>query len=61
MQELEKRVKALKLLKQYQQNELIKLNGEKQSLQEKAEKIAEKYEDIKDKQEDLNKRFLLYS
>lgn len=54
--ELEKRVKALILLKHYQQNEILKMTQEKQKLQDKAGYLAEKYEDIKDKQEDLTKR-----
>lgn len=35
---------------------MVRLNGEKQELTEKAEELAEKYEDIKDKQDALMKR-----
>lgn len=55
--EIEKRVKALKLVKNHQINELDKLTQDKQRLQETAENLAEKYEDIKDKQEELSKRY----
>ncbi|KAF2878759.1 hypothetical protein ILUMI_27410 [Ignelater luminosus] len=55
-EEIEKRIKVLQMLKNYQTAELKRLNEEKQVLQEKAESLAEKYEDIKDKQEDLKKR-----
>lgn len=54
--EIEKRIKALKMLKTYQANELEKMKQEKNILQEKAGNLAEKYEDIKDKQEELTKK-----
>lgn len=57
--EIEKRVKALKLVKNHQINELDKLSQDKRRLQDKAENLAEKYEDIKDKQEELTKRLLI--
>lgn len=55
-EEIEKRVKALQMLKKYQQEQIVKMCDEKQELTEKAEALAEKYEDIKDKQEALMKR-----
>lgn len=55
-EEIEKRVKALQMLKKYQQEQIVKMCTEKQELTEKAEALAEKYEDIKDKQETLMKR-----
>lgn len=55
-EEIEKRVKALQMLKKYQQEQVVKMCGEKQELKEKAEALAEKYEDIKEKQEGLMKR-----
>lgn len=54
--ELEKRVKALQLVKAQQLKEIERITAEKASMQEMAEKLAEKYEDIKDKQEELTKR-----
>lgn len=57
-EEIEKRIKVLQMLKNYQTSELKRLNEEKQVLQEKAESLAERYEDIKDKQEDLKKRLI---
>lgn len=55
-EEIEKRVKALQMLKKYQQEQVLRLVGEKHELTEKAEELAEKYEDIKDKQDALMKR-----
>lgn len=55
-EELEKRVKALQMLKTYQQEQIEKMTGEKLEIQQKAESLAEKYEDIKDKQDELSKR-----
>lgn len=55
-EEIEKRVKALKMLKEYQTGEIEQMNVKKQELQEKAESLAEKYEDIKDKQDEMMKR-----
>ncbi|KAK5638860.1 hypothetical protein RI129_013155 [Pyrocoelia pectoralis] len=55
-EEIEKRVKVLKMLKNFQTTELQKLMKERQNLQAKAENLAEKYEDIKDKQELFKKR-----
>lgn len=54
--EIEKRVKALQMLKTYHQQQVAKMYGEKAELQEKAESLAEKYEDIKDKHDELAKR-----
>uniref|UniRef100_A0A1Y1L9A3 Nucleoporin Nup88 n=1 Tax=Photinus pyralis TaxID=7054 RepID=A0A1Y1L9A3_PHOPY len=55
-EEIEKRIKVLQMLKNFQTTEIQKLIKEKQNLQTKAESLAEKYEDIKDKQELLKKR-----
>lgn len=55
-EEIEKRVKALQMLKKYQQEQVVRLSEEKQELTEKAEALAEKYEDMKDKQDALMKR-----
>lgn len=55
-EEIMKRLKTLQMMKEFQLNELERMNGEKQVLQEKAEHLAEKYEDIKDKQEDIMKK-----
>lgn len=55
-EEIEKRLKALQMLKKYQQEQVVRLSGEKRELTEKAEALAEKYEDIKDKQDVLMKR-----
>lgn len=55
-EELEKRVKALQLVKDQQKKDLQKLSKDKQQLQETAEKLAEKYEEIQERQEDLTKR-----
>ncbi|GLV38395.1 members only [Carabus blaptoides fortunei] len=55
-EEIEKRIRALQMLKKYQSNEIQRINVLKQSMQENAERLAEKYEDIKDKQEELTKR-----
>lgn len=55
-EEIEKRIKALQMLKKYQQEQVVRMFGEKQELTEMAESLAEKYEDIKDKQDALMKR-----
>ncbi|XP_025831243.1 nuclear pore complex protein Nup88 [Agrilus planipennis] len=56
IEEIEKRVKTLNLLKNYQLKEVDRMQRERLMLQEKAGYLAEKYEDIKDKQEELTKR-----
>ncbi|XP_017770367.1 PREDICTED: nuclear pore complex protein Nup88 [Nicrophorus vespilloides] len=55
-EEIEKRVKALRMLKDFQTSEIDRMMGEKQSLQGKAEHLAEKYEDLKEKQEEMIQR-----
>ncbi|XP_068901056.1 nucleoporin 88 isoform X2 [Tenebrio molitor] len=55
-EEIEKRVKALQMMKEFQLEQLERMNASKHALQEKAESLAEKYEDIKDKQNEIMKR-----
>ncbi|KAK7873136.1 hypothetical protein R5R35_006360 [Gryllus longicercus] len=55
-EEIERRVRILKALKEHQVREVQALEAEKATLQQTAEKLAEKYEDAKDKQEELSKR-----
>ncbi|XP_051154402.1 nuclear pore complex protein Nup88 isoform X1 [Leptopilina boulardi] len=55
-EEILKKVRTLKALKNHQLKELEYLIHVKKELQETAEKLAERYEDIKDNQEDLARR-----
>ncbi|KAJ3651979.1 hypothetical protein Zmor_017982 [Zophobas morio] len=55
-EEIEKRVKALQMMKEFQLKQIDNMNAEKHALREKAENLAEKYEDIKDKQDEMMKR-----
>lgn len=48
--EIEKKVKALQMMKNCQLKELQRMGSERHILQERAENLAEKYKDIKDKQ-----------
>lgn len=56
-EELEKRTKALQMLKRYQESQVEKMSKDRLFLKESAEQLAEKYEDIKDKQDELAKRY----
>ncbi|RZC36256.1 nuclear pore complex protein Nup88, partial [Asbolus verrucosus] len=55
-EEIEKRIKALQMMKEFELKHLERINVEKHQLQEKAENLAEKYEDIKDKQDEIMRR-----
>ncbi|XP_044260478.1 nuclear pore complex protein Nup88 isoform X2 [Tribolium madens] len=55
-EEIEKRVKALQMMKDFQLKQIQRMIAEKHDLQSKAENLAEKYEDIKDKQDEIMKR-----
>ena len=56
-EEIGKKVRSLKALKNHQLKELEYLIKVKKELQQTAEKLAERYEDIKDNQEDLARRY----
>lgn len=55
-EEIVKRVKALQMLRNYQENELTRLEHDKEETQKHAEKLAELYEDAKEKQQNLSDR-----
>ncbi|XP_049793128.1 nuclear pore complex protein Nup88 [Schistocerca nitens] len=55
-EEIDKRARTLRLMKERQLKELENLEQEKTQLKQAAEQLAEKYEDTKDKQEELSKR-----
>ncbi|XP_024942757.1 nuclear pore complex protein Nup88 [Cephus cinctus] len=55
-EELSKKVRSLKALKEHQLKELDRLIETKRELKQTAEHLAEHYEDIKDVQEDLARR-----
>lgn len=54
--EIGKKVRALKALKNHQLKELSMLMESKLELQDKAQNLAERYDDIKEKQEKLAQR-----
>lgn len=54
--EIERRVRALNLQKQHQEEDVALLLKNKLELKNKAEQLAEKYEEINDKQQELMKR-----
>ena len=59
-EEIGKKVRTLKALKNHQLKELEYLIEMKKELQQTAEKLAERYEDIKDHQLDLARRYYFY-